>query len=115
MPDSTTKPRIGVLALQGAYDVHAAMLRSLGAEAVLIRRPDQLHDAEGKPKIDGLVIPGGESTTFLKHLEQDGFYDALHRFVQTAPTFGTCAGCILLATDVQNPAQRSFASLDITV
>ena len=109
MPEQTGSPRIGVLALQGAYDVHAAMLRSLGANAVLVRRPDQLAG------LDGLIIPGGESTTFLKHLEQDGFYDALNRFVETTPTFGTCAGSILLAADVLNPPQRSFAALDITV
>lgn len=101
--------RIGVLALQGAYDVHAAMLGQLGAEAVLIRRPEQLHD------LDGLVIPGGESTTFLKHLERDGFFDSLKRFVASTPTFGTCAGCILLATDVHHPAQKSFAAMDIGV
>ena len=102
-------PTIGVLALQGAYEVHAALLRQLGARAVLIRRPDQLHD------LNGLVIPGGESTTFLKHLERDGFYDVLAGFVEAHPTFGTCAGCILLAKDVENPKQRSFGFLDITV
>ena len=85
------------------------MLRQLGAEAVLIRRPEQLHD------LDGLVIPGGESTTFLKHLERDGFFDALSRFVVSTPTFGTCAGCILLAAEVHHPAQRSFAVMDIGV
>ena len=100
---------IGVLALQGAYDVHAAMLRQLGAHAVLVRRPDQLKG------LDGLILPGGESTTLLRHLERDGFFDALETFVQTQPTFGTCAGCILLATKVENPAQRSFGVLDITV
>lgn len=109
MPEQTKAPRIGVLALQGAYDVHAAMLRSLGAEAVLVRRPSQLTG------LDGLIIPGGESTTFLKHLEQDGFYDALSQFVRTTPTFGTCAGSILLATEVLHPTQPSFAALDITV
>ena len=100
---------IGVLALQGAYDVHAAMLRQLDATASLIRRPEQL---EG---LDGLVLPGGESTTFLKHLERDGFFEALGSFVQSRPAFGTCAGCILLAKDVVNPAQRSFGVLDIAV
>ena len=106
----TTPPlNIGVLALQGAYDVHAAMLRQLGAHASLVRRPEQLED------LDALVIPGGESTTFLKHLERDGFFEALASFVQLRPTFGTCAGCILLAKDVTNPAQRSFGVLDISV
>ena len=101
--------RIGVLALQGAYEAHASTLRTLHAEPVLIRRPAQLHD------LDGLIIPGGESSTFLKHLERDGFFDALDRFVRTTPTFGTCAGAILLARDVHNPAQRSLAALDISI
>ncbi len=102
-------PTIGVLALQGAYDIHAERLAELGATTRLVRTPDQLAD------LDGLVIPGGESTTFLKHLERAGFYDVLHDFVHTKPTFGTCAGTILLAKDVGNPPQRSFAALDIAV
>src|ERR1700712_1892329 len=105
----SSQPTIGILALQGAFDAHARMLQSIGAKTVLVRRPDQLAG------LDGLVIPGGESTTFLKHLEQDGFFDALEAFVRTTPTFGTCAGSILLATGVENPSQRSFAALDITV
>jgi len=106
---------VGVLALQGAYDVHAAMLRQLGANPILIRKPSELRDASGDRRLDGLIIPGGESTTFLKHLERDGFFDALNTFVRSNPTFGTCAGCILLATRVEHPPQRSFAALDITV
>jgi len=102
-------PTIGVLALQGAYDVHAKRLAALGAETRLVRRPDNL---EG---LDGLVIPGGESTTFLWHLERDGFYDVLNDFCHAKPVFGTCAGCILLATEVHNPAQKSFGVLDIAV
>jgi pyridoxal 5'-phosphate synthase pdxT subunit len=80
---------IGVLALQGAYDAPS--------------------------KIDGLIIPGGESTTMLKFLERNGFLDVLTGFVQHTPTFGTCAGAILLAKDVQHPAQTSLAAMDITV
>jgi 5'-phosphate synthase pdxT subunit len=102
-------PTLGVLALQGAFDVHAKRLHALGATTVLVRKPEQLAD------LDGLVIPGGESTTFLKNLERAGFYDLLNEFVHTKPVFGTCAGCILLANEVVNPAQRSFAVLDITV
>ena len=100
---------IGVLALQGAFDAHAAMLRSLGATAVLIRSPAQLE------KVDALIIPGGESTTFLKHLERANFFAALKIFASTRPTFGTCAGAILLATEVRNPTQASLAVMDITV
>ncbi|AEU35703.1 pyridoxal 5'-phosphate synthase glutaminase subunit PdxT [Granulicella mallensis] len=105
----TDRPIIGVLALQGAYDIHAERLTELGASVRLVRRPEQLAG------LDGLIIPGGESTTFLKHLERAGFYDALDEFVHTKPTFGTCAGCILLAKDVANPTQRSFGVLDIAV
>jgi 5'-phosphate synthase pdxT subunit len=60
-------------------------------------------------------MPGGESTTMLKFLERGGFFDTLSSFVRQTPTFGTCAGAILLATDVVNPAQRSLAALDITI
>jgi 5'-phosphate synthase pdxT subunit len=102
-------PTIGVLALQGAFDVHAKRLAELGAGTCLVRKPEQL---EG---LDGLVLPGGESTTFLKHLERAGFYDALNGFVHAKPVFGTCAGCILLAEEVSNPPQRSFGVMDIAV
>jgi 5'-phosphate synthase pdxT subunit len=102
-------PTIGVLALQGAFDVHVKRLTELGAKAVLVRRPEQL------AALDGLVIPGGESTTFLKNLERAGFYDVLDAFVRSKPVFGTCAGCILLAKDVANPPQRSFGVLDVSV
>ena len=100
---------IGVLALQGAFEAHAKALTALGVTAKLVRTPAELAD------IDGLIIPGGESTTFLKFLERDGFLDALQSFVETTPTFGTCAGAILLAKNVQNPTQKSLAALDITV
>ncbi len=102
-------PRIGVLAIQGDYDAHAAALREAGAEAVLVRKPEEL------AAIDGLIIPGGESTTFLKFLARDGFLNALQDFVRQKPTFGTCAGCILLAKEVLNPAQESLAVLDASV
>jgi len=102
-------PRIGVLALQGDFDAHAIALREAGAEPVLVRKPEQLDN------IDGLLIPGGESTTFLKFLERDGFLGRLQSFVETRPTFGTCAGCILLAKEVTNPSQASLAVLDATV
>jgi 5'-phosphate synthase pdxT subunit len=102
-------PKIGVLALQGAFEVHARRLAELGATTMLVRKPEELDG------LDGLVIPGGESTTFLKHLERAGFYDALDAFVHERPVFGTCAGCILLAKEVENPAQASFGVLDVTV
>lgn len=104
-----TSPNIGVLALQGAFEVHARRLASLGATTALIRKPEQL------TTLDALVLPGGESTTFLWHLERSGFYDILNDFVRTKPVFGTCAGCILLAKEVSNPTQKSFGVLDISV
>jgi 5'-phosphate synthase pdxT subunit len=100
--------KIGVLALQGDFDAHRRRLEELGAEVVLVKKPEQLDE------IDGLVIPGGESGTFLKLLAEDGFAK-LKDFVRAKPTFGTCAGCILLATDVENPKQAGLGALDITV
>ena len=100
---------IGVLALQGAYEAHAQTLRMLGATPKLIRTPE---DLEG---VAGLIMPGGESTTMLKFLERNGFFEVLQNFVRTTPTFGTCAGAILLASHVEHPAQKSLGALDITV
>jgi len=105
----TAKPRIGVLAIQGDYDAHASALQEIGAEPVLVRKPEHL---EG---LDGLIIPGGESTTFLKFLERDGFLESLRTFAADTPPFGTCAGCILLATKVLHPPQPSLGILDATV
>src|SRR6266403_622884 len=100
--------KIGVLALQGDFDAHRRRLEELGAEVVLVKKPEQLNE------IDGLVIPGGESGTFLKLLGEDGLAK-LKDFVRAKPAFGTCAGCILLATDVENPRQAGLGALDITV
>jgi pyridoxal 5'-phosphate synthase pdxT subunit len=105
----TTPLTIGVLALQGDYEAHARAFQSLGAKTVLVRKAS---DLEG---IDGLVMPGGESTTMLKFLEQNGFFDQLGKFVAATPTFATCAGCILLAREVLHPAQHSLGALDATV
>lgn len=100
---------IGVLAIQGDYDAHRARLESLGAAVVLVRRPEQLAG------LDGLVIPGGESSTMLRFLERDGFFESLQAFARVKPTFGTCAGAILLAREVLNPAQPGLGALDIQV
>lgn len=100
--------KIGVLALQGDFDAHRRRLEELGAEVILVRKPEQLDE------LDGLVIPGGESGTFLKLLGEDGLAK-LKDFVRLKPTFGTCAGCILLASDVENPKQVGLGALDITV
>lgn len=102
-------PRIGVLAIQGDYAAHATALTEVGGEPCEIRKPEQL---EG---LDGLVLPGGESTTVLKFLEKHGFFEALEDFSKKKPVFGTCAGTILLAREVRNPAQRSLGILDAVV
>jgi pyridoxal 5'-phosphate synthase pdxT subunit len=99
---------IGVLALQGDFDAHRERLEQLGAEVVLVKKPEQLDE------IDGLVIPGGESGTFLKLLGVAGF-EKLKQFVRHKPTFGTCAGAILLATEVENPKQAGLGAIDIGI
>lgn len=108
-PSSDLAPTIGILALQGAFDAHARMLQSLGVKTLLVRKPDQL------ASVGGLVIPGGESSTFLKALERGGFFDSLRSFVEAKPTFGTCAGVILMAKHVTHPEQRSLGVLDVTI
>ena len=100
--------RIGVLALQGDFDAHRRRLEELGAEVLLVKKPEQLDE------IDGLVIPGGESGTFLKLLGESGF-EKLKQFVRLKPTFGTCAGAILLASEVENPQQAGLGALDIRI
>jgi 5'-phosphate synthase pdxT subunit len=100
---------IGVLAIQGDYEAHKARLEQLGAQVTLVRKPEQL-DA-----IDGIVIPGGESSTFLNFLAERGFLEKLRDFVSTKPTFGTCAGAILLARHVENPPQQSLEAMDIRI
>jgi len=120
MASATTRPAqqsaanshsiaIGVLALQGDYAAHARAFSNSGVRTVLVRKPEEL------ACLDGLVLPGGESTTMLKFLEQHEFFDALKNFASTTPTFATCAGVILLAREVLNPTQRSLGVLDATV
>ena len=99
---------IGVLALQGDFDAHRRRLEELGAKVVLVKKPEQLD------QIDGLVIPGGESGTFLKLLGDEGF-EKLKQFVRLKPTFGTCAGAILLATEIENPSQAGLGAIDIAI
>ena len=101
--------KIGVLAIQGDYEAHKARLEQLGADVTLVRKPEQL-DA-----IDAIVIPGGESSTFLNFLAEHGFLARLKEFVSSKPTFGTCAGAILLAKEVENPPQQSLGALDIRI
>ncbi|HEY7406578.1 MAG TPA: pyridoxal 5'-phosphate synthase glutaminase subunit PdxT [Candidatus Angelobacter sp.] len=84
-------------------------MEQLGAAVTLVRKPEQLDS------IDAIVIPGGESSTFLNFLLERGFLEKLRDFVSTKPTFGTCAGAILLATQVENPPQQSLGILDIRI
>lgn len=99
---------IGVLALQGDFDAHRRRLEELAVKVVLVKKPEQLDE------IDGLIIPGGESGTFLKLLGEAGF-EKLKQFVRLKPTFGTCAGAILLAAEVENPPQAGLGALNIRI
>jgi 5'-phosphate synthase pdxT subunit len=105
---------IGVLALQGDYEAHARAFKNAGARTVLVRKAAELNGPDGSG-LDGLVMPGGESTTMLKFLEDNNFFAALGKFASTTPCFATCAGCILLAREVLHPPQRSLGVLDATV
>jgi 5'-phosphate synthase pdxT subunit len=109
LTEPRVRPRIGVLAIQGDYAAHAEALRESGAQPVEVRKPDDLAE------LDGLILPGGESTTILKFLERRHFFEALEQFCVSRPVFGTCAGAILLAREVRNPAQRSLGVLDAVV
>jgi pyridoxal 5'-phosphate synthase pdxT subunit len=102
--------KIGILAVQGDFAAHARILGELGAETVEVRTPA---DLEG---CDGLILPGGESTTQLQFLQEEGLDKAIRKFASDQrPIFGTCAGAILLASDVKNPRQDSLGLLDMTV
>jgi 5'-phosphate synthase pdxT subunit len=105
-------PRVGVLALQGAFRAHANRLADLGVATRDVRLPADLDD------VDGLVMPGGESTTMSNLLTSSGLFDEIKgRVSDGLPVFGTCAGMILLATEVLDgrPDQRSFGAIDLTV
>jgi pyridoxal 5'-phosphate synthase pdxT subunit len=103
------RPRIGVLAIQGDYAAHADALAEAGAIPVEVRKREEL---EG---LDGLIIPGGESTTMLKFLERRHLFEDLQNFCKSRPVFGTCAGAILLAREVRNPSQTSLGVLDAVI
>jgi pyridoxal 5'-phosphate synthase pdxT subunit len=104
--------KVGIVALQGAVGLHAEALRALGAAPVEVRTPSDLAG------IEGLVLPGGESTTLSKLLESSGLFDEIAGLLaEGMPAFGTCAGMILLAGDVLDgrPDQRSFVAIDVSV
>lgn len=100
---------VGVFALQGDFEAHRKAIESSGGRAVEVRTAAQLDPC------DGLIIPGGESTTMLKLLEIENLTEPLRQFAMAKPVFGTCAGAILLAHSVSNPAQPSLDILDIDV
>ena len=101
---------IGILAIQGDYAAHAAALNRLGAAHAFVRTPSDLAG------VDGVILPGGESTTHLKVLKEEGLFDGLKDFAAKGGAFfGTCAGAILLAREVHGPSQESLGLLDISV
>ena len=100
---------IGILALQGDFGLHAKALARIGEESAEVRLPQELE------RVDGLVMPGGESTTLLKLLDAWEFVPALEKFHAAGkPIFGTCAGLILLAREVESPTQASLGLIDLT-
>ena len=101
--------KVGVLALQGDFAAHGAALERAGAQPVYVRERSQLRE------IDGLILPGGESSTMLKLLRHENLFDDLAEFGRRKPMFGTCAGAILMARDVTNPSQESLGLMDIEV
>jgi pyridoxal 5'-phosphate synthase pdxT subunit len=102
--------KIGILAIQGDFEAHAAMLQTLGAQTVEVRTVADLTNC------DGLILPGGESTTQLQFLREEGLFDSIRKFSEEGRAiFGTCAGAILLATRVKNPDQSSLGLMDMTV
>jgi 5'-phosphate synthase pdxT subunit len=110
MDDAGHKVRVGVLAVQGAFQEHLDVLRSLGVDAVAVRLPE---DLEG---VTGLIMPGGESTAMRKLIDRWGLHEPIAQLARDgAPIFGTCAGMILLAKDISDGDPSVFALLDISV
>ncbi len=103
------EPAIGILALQGAFEAHRLALKELGARAVLVRTEPELHSC------DAMVLPGGESTTMLKLLNDEHLKEPLAEFARRKPVLATCAGVILLAREVTHPVQECLGILDLTV
>ncbi len=102
-------PRIGVLALQGDFEAHQRALERAGVSGSQVRKAEEL------AHLDGLIIPGGESTTMLKLLREENLFEPLRVFGRQKPIFGTCAGAILMATKVLNPVQESLGLCDLTL
>lgn len=105
----SSKPIIGVLALQGAVQPHKPHIEAAGAEFRAVKTAAQFDE------VDAFILPGGESTTMLKLIDTFGLWDSLEKNFKEKPVWGICAGCILLAQTVTSPAQKSFGILPITV
>jgi pyridoxal 5'-phosphate synthase pdxT subunit len=103
------KLKIGVLALQGDFEAHRKALDRVGADSSEVRTAADLE------AIDGLILPGGESTTMLKLLEAEGLFAPLKQFGRSKPIFGTCAGAILLSREVLHPIQPSLDLMDLSI
>lgn len=102
--------KLGILAVQGDFEAHGKMLVRLGVRPVFVRTPADLQG------LTGVILPGGESSTQLKFLQEEGLFTALQQFAHDGGAFfGTCAGVILLAKQVSNPAQESLGLADLTV
>lgn len=101
--------KIGVFAIQGNFEKHARMLRKLGVDVLYVNEARQFVE------IDALILPGGESSTMLKLLDIENLFEPLQDFAREKPILGTCAGTILLASEVTSPAQRSLGIIDMTV
>jgi 5'-phosphate synthase pdxT subunit len=110
MHDNGNKMKIGILAIQGDYEAHAGVLERLGVAHSYVRNPADLTG------LSGIVLPGGESSTHLKIMKEEGLFGALKQFAANGGAFfGTCAGAILLAREVHGPAQASLGLIDISV
>lgn len=108
--------KIGVLALQGAFAEHRKMLEKLGIESFEIRKKSDLNDAVNNNDIDGLIIPGGESTVIGKLLYDLDLFDDIKKLIlEGLPVFGTCAGLILLAKEIENDSRTYLGAMDIKV
>ncbi|HBN45111.1 MAG TPA: pyridoxal 5'-phosphate synthase glutaminase subunit PdxT [Candidatus Marinimicrobia bacterium] len=101
--------KIGILALQGDYEKHALILENLEIESVFIRYPQELHD------VDGLIIPGGESTTLTHLMHKNDFYNTIKEFAKSKPVLGTCAGLIMMANKVEHALVDPLGLMDIAV
>ena len=106
----TDRPKIGIVAIQGDYEAHAKMLDRIGVGHRFVRTPEELKG------LDGIILPGGESTTHLKVMTEEGLFEPLKEFgAKGGAVYGTCAGAILLAREVHRPSQASLGLLDASV